>query len=124
MRHEITEQGAVGLVASRALRGTHEVKLPTKRGRNQKIVVNVRDDGQPVTPAQRVESRKNIGIELKAAEGVEVATDQARISSNAEMCKRLAQRQFADLFIRAIRLPVMCDISFFPVLPKLLDMDI
>lgn len=40
------------------------------------------------------------------------------------MCERLAQGQFADFLVRAIRLPVMCDISLFPVLPKILDADI
>jgi hypothetical protein len=55
MRHEISEQRAVGFVASCTLCGTHQVELAAKRGRSQKIVIDVRDDGQSVTPAQRIE---------------------------------------------------------------------
>ena len=40
MRHEISEQCAVGLVASRALRGTHQVELPAKRGDRKSTRLN------------------------------------------------------------------------------------
>jgi hypothetical protein len=40
------------------------------------------------------------------------------------MCECLPQRQFTDLLVGAIRLPVMCDISPLPVFPKVIDANI
>jgi hypothetical protein len=44
--------------------------------------------------------------------------DQAALTGQAKMCKRLLEREFTDLAIGAVRLPILGDITVLPVLPK------
>src|SRR5262245_10822599 len=52
---EVAEEGAIRLVAARLLGGADEGELASESGRREEIVIDVGDDGEPVTPGQRLE---------------------------------------------------------------------
>src|SRR5579863_8566711 len=74
--------------------------------------------------AQSFERRKHVRIEVETAERVEVAGNRARIPRHVEMSKGLSKRQCADFLVRPIRLPVMGDVSFFPIFPEGTHVDV
>jgi hypothetical protein len=57
----------------------------------------------------------HVGVQFELAEGVEIALDPPRIAMQAAMGEGLAERQFGDVAVAAVRLPVMGDIALLPV---------
>src|ERR1700755_3306740 len=74
--------------------------------------------------AQGFECRKDIRIELEAAEGVEVTRNGAGVAGNIEVSERLTERQGAYFLVRPIGLPIMGDVSFLPIFPEGTDIDV
>src|ERR1700722_19645877 len=58
------------------------------------------------------------------AERVEIAGNRACVAENVEVGERLAERQRADFLVGPIGLPIMGNVSFFPIFPERTHVDV
>jgi hypothetical protein len=84
----------------------------------QQIVIDVGYHRQSIAAGQLIQCAGDIVVKEELREGLEVAIDQATVASDLEVRKRLGQREFADLPIRAVRVPIVRDIPMLPMFPE------
>jgi len=74
--------------------------------------------------AEHLQRRADLRIGFERCEGIEVPMDQLRPAIHAKVGEGFGQRQFADLLVGPIRLPIVGDVPVLPMLPEGAHIDI
>src|SRR5262249_54176165 len=112
------EERSIRLEAARPLGGADHLEAPTKIGRVEQVVVDVRDDRQPGATLKAIERLIDVRKAPEVRERVEVVADQRGVSTHAEAAKRFLERGATDVAIRPVWLPIAANVGRLPLLPE------